>query len=111
MPPDVLENWINSLSVAEQRTIRAARSARLLEEGPGGIMEMKQTIANLERYRDLVHFIANDYYELSYEKVELQRNDWARRCKKLMAEMEKDEDRSHNVSIGDRDPGGLGKDI
>ena len=111
MPPDVLENWINSLSVAEQRTIRAARRARLLEEGPGGIMEMKQTIANLERYRDLIHFIANDYIELSYDKAQCQRDDWWKRCNKLMAEMEKDEDRSHDVSIGDRDPDGLGEDL
>ena len=49
MPPDVLENWINGLSVAEQRTIRAARSARLLEEGPGGIMEQSMTTESENR--------------------------------------------------------------
>lgn len=62
---------------------------RQLVEGPGGIMEMKQTISNLERYRDLVHFIANDYYELSYMKVEWQRDDWRKRCRNLIEEMEK----------------------
>ena len=156
MPPDVLENWINGLSVAEQRTIRAARSARLLEEGPGGIMEqsmttesenrilieavriaaeqieklksgpggimeLKQTIADkeaeleedladhnelvvqtvhmdlhiakleakierLEQYESMVHYIANDYIELSYEKAQCQRDDWWKRCNKLTAE-------------------------
>lgn len=48
VPSQTLENWVDDLSVAEQRVIRAERKARLLEEGPGGIMEMKQTIANKE---------------------------------------------------------------
>lgn len=63
------------------------RSQRL-EYGPGGIMEMKQTIAKLERYRDLVHFIANDWHELSYEKAQWQRDDWKKRCMKLRDELE-----------------------
>ena len=65
------------------------RSQRL-EYGPGGIMEMKQTIAKLERYRDLVHFIANDYHELSYEKAQWQRDDWKKRCMKLRDELERE---------------------
>jgi uncharacterized protein YaaR (DUF327 family) len=58
-----------------------------LKSGPGGIMEMKQTIADLEKYRNLVEFIANDYIELSYEKAQCQRDDWRKRCNKLIKEL------------------------
>ena len=51
-----------------------------LQVGPGGIMEMKQTIANLEKYRDLVEYISSDYVELNYEKAQCQRDDWHKRC-------------------------------
>lgn len=32
------------------------------------------------------HIIGNDYIELSHEKIEWQRNDYIKRCKKLIAE-------------------------
>ena len=64
-----------------------------LISGPGGIMEMKQTIANkeaeierLQQYESMVHYIANDYIELSYEKAQCQRDDWLKRCRKTIAE-------------------------
>ena len=64
-----------------------------LKSGPGGIMEMKQTIsdreaeiARLEQYESMVHFITNDYIELSYEKAQCQRDDWYKRCSKIIAE-------------------------
>ena len=64
-----------------------------LKSGPGGIMEMKQTIADkeaeidrLEQYESMVHYIANDYIELSYEKAQCQRDDWLKRCRKTIAE-------------------------
>ncbi len=92
-----------------------------LTSGPGGIMEMKQTIsdreaelnysnlsfnaqveenylqsldierleaviARLEKYESMVHYIANDYIELSYEKAQCQRDDWLKRCRKTIAE-------------------------
>ena len=78
---DAIEAWVDSLPNAEQQLINAKRRAKLLEEGPGGIMEMKQTIANkeaeinrLENYRNFVILLANEPLELSYEKIELQRN-------------------------------------
>ena len=62
-----------------------------LTYGPGGIMEMKQTIADkeaeiarLEQYESMVHYIANDYIELSYEKAQCQRDDWLKRCRKTI---------------------------
>ena len=64
-----------------------------LKSGPGGIMEMKQTIADkeaeierLKQYESMVRFITNDYIELSYEKAQWQRDDWLKRCKKIIAE-------------------------
>lgn len=67
-----------------------------LTSGPGGIMEMKQTIADkekrIEQLKFLVHFIANDYLELSYEKAKWQRDDWHKRCRKLIQQLESGDD-------------------
>jgi hypothetical protein len=41
-------------------------------------------IERLRKYEQLVKFIANDYIELSYEKAQWQRNDWRKRCEKLI---------------------------
>ena len=43
-------------------------------------------IERLREYEKLVQFIANDYHELSYEKALWQRDDWKKRCKKLIEE-------------------------
>jgi len=49
---------------------------------------IREKIAKLEQYRDLVWFIANDSYELSYEKAQQQRDDWRKRCQRLLKEVE-----------------------
>ena len=41
-------------------------------------------IMRLQKYEKLVQFIANDYHELSHDKASWQRNDWKKRCKKLI---------------------------
>ena len=99
----------------------AAEQIENLKSGPGGIMEMKQTISDkeaelndcnlgfnaqveenylqsldierleaeierLEKYETMVHYISNDYIELSYEKAQCQRDDWLKRCRKTIAE-------------------------
>lgn len=43
-------------------------------------------IERLRKYEALVRFISNDYHELSYEKAQWQRDDWKKRCEKLIAE-------------------------
>jgi hypothetical protein len=48
----------------------------------------------LQEYRILVHFIANDYHELSYEKAQWQRDDWKKRCMKLRNELENDDEQA-----------------
>lgn len=45
-------------------------------------------ITRLQKYRQLVMFIANDYTELSHEKAQWQRDDWKKRCVKLQEELE-----------------------
>ena len=50
------------------------------------IRECRDEINRLEKYEKLVHFIANDYYELSYDKIKWQRDDWRKLCRKLIEE-------------------------
>lgn len=50
------------------------------------IRDCRDEIKRLEKYEQLVWFIANDYYELSYDKVRWQHNDWYKRCRKLIEE-------------------------
>ena len=44
----------------------------------------KREIERLRKYEELVGFIANDYHELSHDKIAWQRNDWKKRCYKLI---------------------------
>ena len=48
--------------------------------------ELRAEIARLRQYESMVHFIANDYIELSYDKAQWQRDDWLKRCRKTIAE-------------------------
>ena len=41
--------------------------------------ELLKEIKRLQQYESMVHFIANDYVELSYEKAQWQRDDWLKR--------------------------------
>ena len=136
---DAIESWIDSLPDAEQQLINAKRRAKLLEEGPGGIMEMKQTIANkeaeieelkrlnvnankfgetvaasvlnkfyyedqieklelkidqLQKYKVFAIMIANEPWELSYEKIEWQRNWWSKLARELVKELENDDEQN-----------------
>jgi hypothetical protein len=50
------------------------------------IEDLKAELNSLQRYKDLVYFIANDYHELSFEKAQWQRDDWKKRCWKLIQE-------------------------
>jgi len=136
---DAIESWIDSLPDVEQQLINAKRRAKLLEEGPGGIMEMKQTIANkeaeieelkrlnvnankfdetiaasvlnkfyyedqieklelkidrLQKYKVFAIMIANEPLELSYEKIEIQRNWWKNLAIELVKELENDDEQN-----------------
>ena len=45
-----------------------------------------EELEQLEKFKKLVEFIANDYHELSHDKAQWQRDDWKKRCKKLIEE-------------------------
>ena len=47
---------------------------------------VRDELKRLEKYEKLVQFIANDYHELSHDKAYWQRDDWKKRCKKLIEE-------------------------
>lgn len=59
-----------------------------MEEVVNGLLmeTASEEIVRLKRYEELVRFIADDYHELSYEKALWQRDDWKRRCRKLIEE-------------------------
>jgi hypothetical protein len=87
------EEYEDELDMYYIKYLAARNKAEKLINGPGGIMEMKQTIADketeiarLEQYESMVHYIANDYIELSYDKAQCQRDDWLKRCRKTIAE-------------------------
>ena len=52
----------------------------------GACHQAMSLIRKLEKYEKLVQFIANDYHELSHDKAQWQRDDWKKRCKKLIEE-------------------------
>jgi len=96
--------------------LNANMRAKRLVSGPGGIMEMKQTIADkeamiyalesqiglmsnysdaidkeneqLQKYRDFVIMIASEQLELSQEKVQLQQRDWRSKAVTLTGQLE-----------------------
>ncbi len=57
-----------------------------LEDYPDLQTEAAGEIERLQKYEKLVQFIANDYYEMSHDKVKWQHNDWYKRCRKLIEE-------------------------
>ena len=50
------------------------------------VSKQEKEIKRLQKYEKLVQFIANDYHELSYDKAMWQRDDWKKRCRKLIEE-------------------------
>ena len=50
------------------------------------IEDLKVEMNRLQKFKKLVYFIANDYHELSHDKAQWQRDDWKKRCWKLIQE-------------------------
>jgi len=61
-------------------------AAELLKIYGYAVKEANARIAELEKFKKLVEFIANDYHELSHDKAQWQRDDWKKRCKNLIKE-------------------------
>ena len=45
-----------------------------------------EEIRRLRKYEQLVQFIANDYWELSHDKIKWIYTDYKKRCRKLIEE-------------------------
>lgn len=101
-----------------EKYLGARMRAQRLESGPGGIMEMKKTIADkeaiiyalesqiglmknyadaidkeneqLQKYREFVMMIASEQFELSLEKAQLQQRDWRSKAVTLTSQLEFD---------------------
>ena len=50
------------------------------------IVKLKKEILRLERYEKLVHFIASDYWELSYDKIRWLYTEYKTKSRKLIEE-------------------------
>ncbi len=55
------------------------------------IIWLEQEVERLRRYEELVQFIANDYYELSHDKIKLLYDEYKKLCNKLI-----EVDRNHD---------------
>jgi hypothetical protein len=55
------------------------------------VEKLEAEVKRLHQYESMVHYIANDYIELSYEKAQCQRDDWLKRCRKTIAEAHPEE--------------------
>jgi len=69
----------NHLEYVMKTTAKSMNSAADL------LNDSTKELTRLQRYEELVQFIANDYHELSHDKAKWQRDDWKKRCEKLIA--------------------------
>ena len=58
---------------------------RELLESAGSIRVSTENLMKLYRF---VYYVANDYHELSHEKVRLQRDDFIKEARKVLEELE-----------------------
>ena len=83
-----MSNLPDEYKISQEQVDFYMKRLKRLESGPGGIMEMKQTIADLERYRDFVWAFMNEPMEMSWEKVLVQYAEWKRLADDLVTELE-----------------------
>jgi hypothetical protein len=72
-------------SINEEWWIREATTLRDQKH------QLLSEVKRLQQYESMVHYISNDYIELSYEKAQCQRDDWLKRCRKTIAEAHPEE--------------------
>jgi orotidine-5'-phosphate decarboxylase len=58
----------------------------------GQAFDALEEVKKLKSAKNLCVFIATDYIELSFEKAQWQRDDWHKRCKKLIESLYADEE-------------------
>ena len=89
-----LDDWLNDLDNCVKRGFYFETQNKIYFEISGHnagllrdqIKKAADEIERLRKYERVVRFIASDYIELSYEKVQWQRDDWRKRCNRVMAE-------------------------
>ena len=81
-------NFIPVLLLFSKRPMRSLVSDidTIIQDLKDAQWKSNDEIARLQKYEKLVQFIANDYHELSHDKAQWQRDDWKKRCKKLIEE-------------------------
>ena len=87
-------NMDKEMGMEEDIVTRLRKEAAMAFEDDYGVWppesslmkEAASEIETLRKYKSIVYYIVNDYHELSYEKSQWQRDDWKRRCIKLIEE-------------------------
>lgn len=67
------------------------------------VIDSRDEIIRLRRYEKIVHYIANDYHELSHDKAKWQRDDWKKRCKDVIWLEDVIDEVKENLAIDDND--------
>ena len=82
------KEWLNGGECCGDVDIggQCAAPACVFDEALKYFYKSADAIEKLEKFKKLVEFIANDYHELSHDKAQWQRDDWKKRCKKLIEE-------------------------
>lgn len=78
--PDLVsvEDWLNAKGYTGE--------AGACHQAMSLIRKLEKRVEELQKYEGMVRFIANDYHELSHDKAYWQRDEWKKRCKKLIEE-------------------------
>ena len=75
--------WLREATSLQATTELLMKEVARLQQYESLLMK---EVARLQQYESMVHYIANDYIELSYDKAQWQRDDWLKRCRKTIAE-------------------------
>jgi hypothetical protein len=89
MTDENIDEWMNRQTYKSCHDMAKMSPEKLAETAAQLAIEndkLRFQLEHLKKYRSLVFLIATDYYELSYDKVMWQRDDWKKRAKKLIGE-------------------------
>jgi 7-keto-8-aminopelargonate synthetase-like enzyme len=76
--------WAQNEDMIDQYYTQRGKDLLEAEEEIQKLRKLEAEIARLKQYERTVRFIANDYLELSYDKAQWQRDDWRKRCIKVI---------------------------
>ena len=79
MTNETIDEWMNKKAYSSALDMAKMNPEKLAETAAQLAIEndkLRFQLEHLKKYRSLVFIIATDYYELSYDKVFSQRDDW-----------------------------------